>query len=115
MRNFVALALLTGSAAASAPTAHEQWTRARLAALPQTPDDRASETRPAELDQLAVAIAEVSRNAPRPPQEWTALLLAVGSNETNFAGRLLRGQCRLDRHECDAAKGKDGVVRARAR
>lgn len=108
------LALLVTTAAA-ASTSHRDWVRDRLSALPQTPDDRASSTRPVELDQLAVAIADVSRSAPRPPQEWAALLLSVGSHESNFAGRLLRGECRLERRECDAAKRKDGTWYARAR
>lgn len=110
----VALALLITTAALGSPT-HAMWVRVALGRLPQTPDDRASETRPAELDQLATAIADVSRNAPRPPQEWAALMLAVGSNETNFSGRLLRGECRLEKRECDAAKGRDGKLFARAR
>lgn len=114
-RLLTALALLTVTAAAAAPPQHVSWTRAALERLPQTAEDRVSESRPVELDALAASIAEASRNAPRAPQEWTALLLAVGSNETNFAGRLLRGECRLERHECDSVKLKDGTWFARAR
>ncbi len=113
-RLIVALLLLTTAAFASAPS-HVDWTRAALGRLPATAEDRVSETRPVELDTLASSIAEVSRSAPRSPQEWSALLMAVGSNETNFAGRLLRGQCRLERHECDSVKRKDGTWYARAR
>lgn len=114
----LALCVLLLTAFASAETsesAHRSWVRAGLERLPKTPEDRASSTRSTELDQLAAAIGEVSAKAPRSPREWSALLMAIGSNETNFAGRLLRGECRLDRHECDAAKGKDGKWFARAR
>lgn len=114
-RYLAALAILLATAIAAAGGSDISWARAALAGLPQTPDDRASGTRGAELDALATSIAEVSRNAPRPPREWSALLMAVGSNETNFAGRLLRGQCRLERHECDSVKLKDGTWFARAR
>lgn len=74
-----------------------------------------SETRSSELDQLARAIAGASVKAPRSPVEWSSLLVAIGSHETNFAGRLLRGECRLEKRECDATKGKDGKLYARAR
>jgi hypothetical protein len=32
-----------------------------------------------------------------------------------MAGRLLRGECRLEKRECDAYKGRDGKLYARAR
>jgi hypothetical protein len=111
----VALLLLTATAWASAPPSQVSWTRAALARLPETKDDRVSETRDAELDALAAALAETAVGAPRSPHEWIALELSVGSNETNFAGRLLRGECRLERHECDSVKLKDGTWFARAR
>lgn len=118
-QSLVGLTLLTATAALSAePVASPQQVarvRAVLERLPKTPEDRASESRTAELDQLAHSIARVSAKAPRSPIEWSSLLAAVGSNETNFAGRLLRGQCRLEKRECDAAKGKDGKLYARAR
>jgi hypothetical protein len=114
-KTWAALAVLALSVPASAGPSHETWTRAALGRLPQTPDDRASATRAVELDALAASIAAVSKGAPRPPREWAALLLTVGSHETNFAGRLLRGECRLEKRECDAAKGKDGKLFARAR
>jgi hypothetical protein len=107
------LLLVTTAAAASTP--HQDWVRASLGRLPQTQDDRVSESRGAELDQLASSIAAASVNAPRSPREWSALMLAVGSHETNFAGRLLRGQCRVERHECDSIRRKDGTWFARAR
>lgn len=115
IRQIVALGLLITSAALATPTTHEQWVRANIARLPQTPEDRASATRAVELDQLASTIASVSKDAPRPAREWSALLLTIGSHETNFAGRLLRGECRLERRECDAVKRKDGTWFARAK
>lgn len=116
-RTLFALPLLVATAVASAeaPPQHVARVRAVLERLPKTPEDRVSESRPTELDQLAHSIARVSVKAPRSPVEWSSLLAAVGSNETNFAGRLLRGECRLEKRECDAAKGKDGKWYARAR
>lgn len=114
-RCLLALAVLLFTGLATAAPTHQDWVRVRLARLPQTTEDRASVSRSAELDQLAAAIAAVSHDAPRPPQEWSALMLAIGSHESNFSGRLLRGECRLDKHECDAAKAKDGTWFARAR
>jgi len=112
----IALMLLVSTAAfAGEGSRHAAWTRAALERLPQTPDDRVSASRPVELDALANSIAAVSQSAPRSPREWTALMLAVGSNETNFAGRLLRGECRLERRECDSVRRKDGTWFARAR
>lgn len=112
---FVLPLLVATAALASPPPGHVARVRAALERIPKTPEDRVAETRAAELDQLALSIAGVSVKAPRPPVEWQSLHVAVGSNETNFAGRLLRGECRLAKRECDAAKGKDGKLYARAR
>jgi hypothetical protein len=106
---------VTAVASADAPASHVARVRLALDRIPKTPEDRASETRPLELDALATSIAAVSVKAPRSAVEWSSLLVAVGSHETNFAGRLLRGECRLERRECDATKGKDGKLYARAR
>ncbi len=114
-RQLVALALITGTAFASAQPAQVLRVRLALSRIPMTPEDRVSESRAAELDALATSIAAVSDQAPRSPVEWSSLHVAVGSNETNFAGRLLRGECRLEKRECDAARGRDGKLYARAR
>lgn len=99
----------------AAPPQHVARVRLALERIPKTPEDRVSETRGAELDALAASIAAVAVKAPRSPAEWQSLHVAVGSNETNFAGRLLRGQCRLERRECDAVKRKDGTWLQRAK
>lgn len=115
-RTLAALPLLVATATLAAPPVG-QVARVRLALdrIPKTPEDRVSDSRPVELDTLARSIAEVSASAPRSPVEWSSLHVAVGSNETNFAGRLLRGECRLERRECDSIKLKDGTWFARAK
>lgn len=119
-RSVCALGLLLATAVASAdvaapPQQHVAFARAALSRVPQTPEDRVAEARPAELDALAASLARAAVGAPRPPREWVALMVAVGSHETNFAGRLLRGECRLEKRECDAAKRKDGTWFFRAK
>lgn len=115
-KTLFALPLLVATAAlASPPPGHVARVHLALDRIPKTPEDRVSESRPAELDALALSIAEVSEHAPRSPVEWSSLHVAVGSNETNFSGRLLRGECRLERRECDAIKLKDGTWFARAK
>jgi hypothetical protein len=115
-KTLLALPLLVATAAyGTPPPSHVARVRIALERIPVTAEDRVSETRPAELDALAASIAAASVKAPRSPVEWSSLLVAVGSHETNFAGRLLRGECRLERRECDATKGKDGKLYARAR
>ena len=104
----LSILLVTAFASAEPPPSHVARVRLVLERLPKTPEDRVSESRPLELDQLAQAIARVSVKAPRSPVEWSSLHAAVGSHETNFAGRLLRGECRLEKRECDAARRKDG-------
>lgn len=99
----------------AAPPQHISRVRLALERIPKTPEDRVSESRAAELDALALSIAAVSVKAPRSPVEWSSLHVAVGSSETNFAGRLLRGECRLEKRECDAVKRKDGTWFARAK
>jgi hypothetical protein len=108
------LLLLASTAAGAEPSwLAVQRVQLALERLPTTPEDRASPSRAAELETLARSIAAASVKAPRPPIEWASLLVAIGSHESNFAGRILRSECR--RHECDSYRGSDGLIYFRAR
>lgn len=103
---FVALALLTGSAWASAPISHETWVRAALARLPVPKADREperAELRSQQLDAFAVAIAAVSADRPNPRQH-AAFLVTLGGAETNFDSQLVLGVCA--RWQCDHGRAK---------
>jgi hypothetical protein len=89
---------------AFAETNHSAWVRAAIDALPCFHEDRADPDKSAQLDVIAEAIAEVSKDAPRPPREWAALLLAVGHHESTFSLRIHRGQCKP--HECDRGRAR---------
>jgi hypothetical protein len=83
---------------------HAAWVRAALDALPRYHEDREAPDKSAQLDVIAASIAEVSRDAPRPPREWAALLLTVGYHESAFSIRIHRGQCKP--HECDRGRAR---------
>lgn len=113
-RFVVALALVTGSAVASAPTPHEQWTRAALARLPVAVKDRdRTEEKRQQLDALALAIARESLTAPVSPRQWVAVLGAIGFRESTFSLDVHAGQCL--RFQCDARKLAGGGVQFMAR
>jgi hypothetical protein len=89
---------------AFADTNHAAWVRAAMESLPTFVEDRGDPDKSAQLDAIAAAIAEVSRDAPRPPREWAALLLTIGYHESTFSLRIQRGQCRP--HECDNGRAR---------
>lgn len=89
---------------AFAETNHQAWVRAAMDALPCFHEDRGDPDKSAQLDAIAQAVAEVSRDAPRPPREWAALLLTVGYHESTFSLRIHRGQCKP--YECDRGRAR---------
>ncbi len=116
LRYVAALALLTGSAAASAPSSHELWTRAAIGRLPTYHGDRDVERASAkreQLDLLATAIAHESLTAPVAPRQWAAVLIAIGFRESTFSLDVHQGICA--RHQCDARVDRQGGVSFMAR
>lgn len=83
---------------------HAAWVRAAMQALPCFHEDRGDPDKAAQLDGIAAAVAEVSRDAPRPPREWAALLLTIGYHESTFSLRIHRGECKP--HECDRGRAR---------
>jgi hypothetical protein len=83
---------------------HAAWVRAAVESLPCYVEDRGDPEKSAQLDQIAAAIAEVSRDAPRSPREWAALLLTIGHHESTFSLRIQRGKCKP--HECDHGRAR---------
>ncbi|HYJ09261.1 MAG TPA: hypothetical protein VEX18_09630, partial [Polyangiaceae bacterium] len=73
---------------AFAESNHAAWVRAAIEALPCFHEDRGDPAESAQLDAIAAAVAEVSRDAPRPPREWAALLLTIGYHESTFSLRI---------------------------
>jgi len=89
---------------AFAETNHAAWVRAAMESLPCFVEDRGDPEKSAQLDAIATAIAEVSKDAPRAPREWAALLLTIGYHESTFSLRIQRGQCKP--HECDHGRAR---------
>ena len=89
---------------AFAESNHAAWVRAAIESLPCFVEDRGDPDKSAQLDAIAAAIADVSRDAPRPPREWAALLLTIGYHESAFSLRIQRGQCKP--HECDNGRAR---------
>lgn len=92
----IALVLLTSAAWASAPEAHEAWTRAGLDRFPVAKADRTPERlaiRAKNLDLFAHEIAHVSASAPLPAKQWASLLGAIGSVESNYDTEVVAGRC----------------------
>ena len=83
---------------------HAAWVRAAMESLPCFVEDRGDPEKSAQLDAIASAIAEVSKDAPRAPREWAALLLTIGYHESTFSLRIQRGQCKP--HECDHGRAR---------
>jgi len=106
-RLFVAPALpfaLCFATLAFAESNHAAWVRAAMESLPCFVEDRGDPDKAAQLDAIALAIADVSRDAPRAPREWAALLLTIGYHESTFSLRIQRGQCKP--HECDNGRAR---------
>ena len=89
---------------AFAETNHAAWVRAAMDALPCYVEDRDDPDKSAQLDAIAAAVAEVSKDAPRAPREWAALLLTIGYHESTFSLRIQRGQCKP--YECDRGRAR---------
>jgi len=89
---------------AFAESNHAAWVRAAMESLPCFVEDRGDPDKSAQLDAIAAAIADVSRDAPRAPREWAALLLTIGYHESTFSLRIQRGQCKP--HECDNGRAR---------
>ena len=89
---------------AFAESNHAAWVRAAMESLPCFIEDRGDPEKDAQLDAIAAAIAEVSKDAPRAPREWAALLLTIGYHESTFSLRIQRGQCKP--HECDHGRAR---------
>jgi hypothetical protein len=89
---------------AFAETNHAAWVRAAMDALPCYVEDRDDPDKSAQLDAIAAAVAEVSKDAPRAPREWAALLLTIGHHESTFSLRIQRGQCKP--YECDRGRAR---------
>jgi hypothetical protein len=89
---------------AFAESNHAAWVRAAMESLPCYVEDRGDPDKAKQLDDIAAAIAEVSREAPRAPREWAALLLTIGYHESTFSLRIQRGQCKP--HECDNGRAR---------
>jgi hypothetical protein len=89
---------------AFAETNHAAWVRAAMDALPCYVEDREDSAKSAQLDAIAAAVAEVSKDAPRAPREWAALLLTIGYHESTFSLRIQRGQCKP--YECDRGRAR---------
>ena len=89
---------------AFADTNHAAWVRAAMESLPCFVEDRGDPDKSTQLDAIAAAIADVSRDAPRSPREWAALLLTIGYHESTFSLRIQRGQCKP--HECDNGRAR---------
>jgi hypothetical protein len=89
---------------AFAESNHAAWVRAAMDSLPCFHEDRGDPAKDAQLDAIAAAVAEVSRDAPRPPREWAALLLTIGYHESTFSLRIHRGECKP--YECDRGRAR---------
>ena len=89
---------------AFAESNHAAWVRAAMDALPCFHEDRGDPAKAPQLDTIAAAVAEVSRDAPRPPREWAALLLTIGYHESTFSLRIHRGECKP--YECDRGRAR---------
>lgn len=79
--------------------------------------DRASdraEVRSQMMQEFAIEIDRILKTAPAPSAQWAALMLTVGTHETNFDTKIIEGECSWERRECDAATIK-GVRIFRAR
>jgi hypothetical protein len=114
----VAFALLLLTALASADSLrHREWCHAAVMSLPTYFEDRdAGAEKAAQLTVIADAVAtNALPPAGIPRQEWAALVLAVGYAESTYSLRIHRGDCRLEKRECDAKRLKSGELVARAK
>ena len=67
-------------------------------------EDVRSERLQGHQEAIAAAVQAEASNAPRPGEEWVALMLTVASNETHFSLRIFDGACKPQ--ECDHGRAK---------
>jgi hypothetical protein len=97
--------LLAGTVLGSTPL--EPWVRTGLGKLPVSVADRRperSEVKAGQTDLFVDAIVKASQNAPRPAKQWAALLLTIGSSESNFDSAIVLGDCRP--WQCDRGRAR---------
>ncbi len=115
-RALVALVLLVASAAlANGSPTHQAWVSAAFARVPVSVADRSPERAALKANHSArfvAAIAKVSEKAPRSPREYAALLLVLGSAESNFDTDVVEGRCPPKMCDVTLVKG-ERVFRAR--
>lgn len=101
-RYAVALALIVSTAAASASTPLESFTRRCVQSLPVFTEDRDYVDKAEQLDAIAVAVAHQSVAPPGgiAPRAWAALMLSVAYAESGLSERVQRGDFKP--HEADA-------------
>lgn len=105
----LAIWLLSVTAHGEQATPHQQhvaFARAVLARVPVPKADREgerAELRAKQLDEFAQAIAEVSAKQ-RNPRQYAALLVTIGSHESNFDTQLVLGICA--KWACDRGRAK---------
>lgn len=111
------LILVTAVAVAAPSQAHRAWSIAAVQSLPTYFEDReAGPEKAAQLVAIGNAVAEFAiPPAGIPRKEWAALVLAVGYSESTYSLRIHRGECRLEKKECDAKRLKNGELVARAK
>lgn len=106
-RRISALILLTASVSLATAGGDVPWTRAALARVPVGKGDRTPERttiHATNLDAFAVEIDRVSQRAPLPRKQWAALIVAIGSVETNFDTEVIAGRCKP--WACDHGRAK---------
>ncbi len=101
---FMILATVVFFSAVAMGATHQAWCRAAIARLPVFHEDKGDPNKQLQLEQIADAISIVSKKGPVPPRQWAALILAVGSAETNFSTRIIAGRCK--KHECDGGRAR---------
>lgn len=79
-------------------------------ALPVSWEDRDAADKQEHLREIAAAVAKATRTA-----DEAAFVLAWGFHESAFSIRIHEGRCRLEKGECDAVRGPNGKLYARAR
>lgn len=112
-RYLLCLLLLTSKAWASS-TPLEDFTRRAIQSLPTFHEDRDYADKATQLEAVARAVAEHSKNPPSgiAPRAWAALMLTVAFHESGLSERIQRGDFKP--HEADAHK-VNGVLMHRAR
>lgn len=91
----------------------EAWALAALQSLPVYKEDIGSPEKPAQLQMIARSVTEAALEAkgwPLSRKELIAAQIGMLTNETHASLRIHRGECNLEKRECDAAKVKGALV-----